>query len=594
MSFNPVRKGSEFEKTFVTQGLFNFKNNLEALKKDVYQFKEDKISVEQLRNSLRNTRNSYKEIEFFIAYHYPEFSKTHLNAAPLFRIEAAGTSAYTLPPEGLQVLDELIFSEEVTEQKDKIIEITDYLYNNYSDFYLSTLNNGLSKGNNKTLPLRSELIRIYTLGITGFDTPGSLNISEEAVHALTGMKKYIDDEIYFKNYDRQKSDQLLSEGINYLSGNRDFETFDRIQFYKDYLQPLYEEWGSWDGNPDDLKEFSGWNVSNKNFFSSDFLDPYFYTILKSSEDSEALRLLGKEIFYDQNLSDNGKMSCASCHLPENAFTDLKTKSLSNAEGKTVLRNSPSLYNAVFAKRFFYDMRAFYLEQQAEHVIYNNQEFNTSYESIIRKLKAKPEYKKAFRKAFKNGTADKQNFSKALSAYVASLYSFNSDFDRFMRNEKEISDDAKKGFNLFMGKANCATCHFAPHFSGLVPPFFNENESEVLGVTKKPIQVKPMEIDSDRGRVKSNVKKEDSWIYENSFKTMTVRNIALTKPYFHNGAFDTLEEVLDFYNEGGAEGLGIKINNQTLPADKLNLTEPEIKQIIAFLNSLTDISNAKNR
>lgn len=594
MSFNPVIKGSEFEKTFVTQGLFSFKNNLEALKKDVYQFKEDKISAEQLRNSLRNTRNSYKEIEFFIAYHYPEFSKTHLNAAPLFRIEAAGTSAYTLPPEGLQVLDELIFSEKVTEQKDKIIEITDYLYNNYSDFYLSTLNNGLSKGNNKTLPLRIELIRLYTLGITGFDTPGSLNISEEAVHALTGMKKYIDDEIYFKNYDRQKSDQLLSEGINYLSENRDFETFDRIQFYKDYLQPLYEEWGSWDGNPDDLKEFSGWNVSNKNFFSSDFLDPYFYTILKSSEDSEALRLLGKEIFYDQSLSDNGKMSCASCHLPENAFTDLKTKSLSNVEGKTVLRNSPSLYNAVFAKRFFYDMRAFYLEQQAEHVIYNNQEFNTTYESIIRKLRAKPEYKKAFRKAFKNGTADKQNFSKALSAYVASLYSFNSDFDRFMRNEKEISNDAKKGFNLFMGKGNCATCHFAPHFSGLVPPFFNENESEVLGVTKKPIQVKPMEIDSDLGRVKSNVKKEDSWIYENSFKTLTVRNIALTNPYFHNGAFDTLEEVLDFYNEGGAEGLGIKINNQTLPADKLNLTKPEIKQIIAFLNSLTDISKAKNR
>ncbi len=164
----------------------------------------------------------------------------------------------------------------------------------------------------------------------------------------------------------------------------------------------------------------------------------------------------------------------------------------------------------------------------------------------------------------------------------------------MRNEKEISEDAKKGFNLFMGKANCATCHFAPHFSGLVPPFFNENESEVLGVTKKPIKISPPEIDSDLGRVKSNVKKENSWIYENSFKTMTVRNIALTKPYFHNGAFNTLEEVLDFYNEGGAEGLGLKINNQTLPADKLNLTNEEIKQIIAFLNSLTDVSKSKSQ
>jgi cytochrome c peroxidase len=592
MSFNPVDKGSETEETFVSKGLFNFKNHLENLKSDVYLFKEDKITVEKLQLSLKNTRNSYKEIEFYIAYHYPEFSKTHLNAAPLFRIEAAGTTAYTLPPEGLQVLDELIFSDEASEQKDKIIDITDFLYNNYNNFYLSTTKNGLSKGSNKTLALRIELIRIYTLGLTGFDTPGSLNISEEASFAFQGMQKYITTDPYFKNFNTSKAEKLITESTLYLSQNTDFETFDRIEFYKKYLQPLYEELGKWDGNPDDLKEFSGWNVSNKNFFSSDFLDPYFYTILKGSEDSEELRKLGKEIFFDQNLSDNGKMSCATCHLPEKGFADGKTKSLSNVAEKTVLRNSPSLYNAVFAKRFFYDMRAFYLEQQAEHVIYNDQEFNTSYESIIKKLKTKPEYKKVFRKTFKNGNIDKQNFSKALSSYVASLYSFDSDFDRFMRNEKEISDDAKKGFNLFMGKANCATCHFAPHFSGLVPPFFNENESEVLGVTKKQIKLSPLEIDSDQGRIKSNVKKENSWIYENSFKTMTVRNIALTKPYFHNGAFNTLEEVLDFYNEGGAEGLGLKINNQTLPADKLNLTESEIKQIIAFLNSLTDISKAK--
>lgn len=594
MSFNPVDKGSETEKTFVSIGLLNFKNHLENLKSDVYLFKENKISIEKLQLSLRNTRNSYKEIEFYIAYHYPEFSKTHLNAAPLFRIEAAGTTAYTLPPEGLQVLDELIFSDEASEQKDKIIDITAFLYNNYNNFYLSTTKNGLSKGNNKTLALRIELIRIYTLGLTGFDTPGSLNISEETAFAFRGMQKYITSEPYFKNFNTSQAEKLLAESTVYLSKNTDFETFDRIEFYKNYLQPLYEELGKWDGNSDDLKEFSGWNVSNKNFFSSDFLDPYFFTILKESEDSEELRNLGKEIFFDQNLSDNGKMSCATCHLSEKGFTDGQTKSLSNVEGKTVLRNSPSLYNAVFAKRFFYDMRAFYLEQQAEHVIYNNEEFNTSYESIIKKLKTKPEYKKEFRKAFKNGNIDKQNFSKALSSYVASLYSFDSDFDRFMRNEKGISEDAKKGFNLFMGKANCATCHFAPHFSGLVPPFFNENESEVLGVTKNPIKISPLEIDSDKGRIKSNVKKEDSWIYENSFKTMTVRNIALTKPYFHNGAFNTLEEVLDFYNEGGAEGLGLKINNQTLPADKLNLTEPEIKQMIAFLNSLTDVSRAKGK
>ncbi|SEW19616.1 cytochrome c peroxidase [Chryseobacterium wanjuense] len=589
MSFNPVYKGVENENNVVNKGLADFKTKLDQLKSDVYQFSEEKIPLEQLQESLKNTRNSFKEIEFYIAYHYPEFTKTHLNAAPLFHIEAAGTSAYTLPPEGLQVLDELIFSDEAAEEKEKIKAITDFLYNSYASFYLSSVKNGLSKGNNKTLPLRIELIRMYSLGVTGFDTPGSLNVSEEAKHVFSGMKKYINDDPYFKNYNIQKANAILTDGIGYLSKNTDFETFDRIEFYKKYIQPLYEEFGKWDGRSDDLKEFSGWNVNNKNFFSSDFLDPYFYTLLKKEEDNADLRALGKEIFYDQNLSDNGKMSCATCHLPENAFTDLKSKSPSNVEGKTVLRNSPSLYNAVFAKRFFYDLRAFYLEQQAEHVIYNEDEFNTSYESIIKKLKTKPEYKKAFKTAFKNGNISKENFSKALSSYVASLYSYESDFDKFMRNEKEISVDAKKGFNLFMGKANCATCHFAPNFSGLVPPFFNENESEVLGIPTKPINQKPIELDADKGRINSPVKKENSWIYENSFKTVTVRNIALTKPYFHNGAFNTLEEVMDFYNEGGGEGLGLKMKNQTLAPDKLNLTQPEIKQIIAFLNALTDVS-----
>lgn len=592
MSFNPDDNEYVSTNILINHGLKSFKDQLAVFKSDAHLFQENKISKEDLRQSLKKTRNSYKEIEFYIAYHYPEFSKTHLNAAPLFHIEGTGTASNTLPPEGLQVLDEVIFSDEVSTQQNKIIEITDFLYNSYNDFYLSTLKNGFSEEKNKTLPLRMELIRIYAMGVTGFDTPGSLNVFEESIHALKGIDNYIKNDNYFKKFDTEKAEKILAGNIDYLSKNTNFETFDRIEFYKTHLQPLYEELGNWDASPDDLKEISGWNNNNKNFFNDDFLNPYFYTILKSSEDNAELRSLGKTIFYDKSLSNDAKMSCSTCHLPENAFTDLKTKSLSNVVGETVLRNSPSLYNAVFAKRFFYDMRAFYLEQQVEHVIYNQQEFNTSYESIIKKLKTNTQYKKAFKKAFKYEGIDRQNFSKALSSYVASLYSFNSDFDKFMRNEKGISEDAKKGFNLFMGKAACATCHFAPHFSGLVPPFYSENESEVLGVTKQPLQILPIEIDTDKGRFNSNVKKEQSWIYENSFKTMTVRNAALTKPYFHNGAFSTLEEVIAFYNEGGAAGMGLEIKNQTLSPDKLNLDQKEIKQLVAFINSLTDVSKAQ--
>ena len=241
MSFNQVDKGVKSEDTFINNGLSEFKNKLENLKLDAKSFSEDKISLEELQKSLKNTRNSFKEIEFYVAYHYPEFTKTHLNAAPLFHIEAAGTSAYTVPPEGLQVLDEMIFSDEALEKKDDIKTIADFLYNSYASFYLSTVKNGLSKGNNKTLPLRIELIRIYSLGVTGFDTPGSLNVSDETVHAFSGMQKYLHDDPYFKNYNIQKADEILTEGINYLTKNTDFETFDRIEFYKKFIQPLYQE-----------------------------------------------------------------------------------------------------------------------------------------------------------------------------------------------------------------------------------------------------------------------------------------------------------------------------------------------------------------
>ncbi len=593
VSFNRTDKGQSPDKNFVNASLLSLKNHIGKLKSDSEKFERGEITAGALQKTLTNTRNSYKEIEFYIAYHYPEFAKTKLNGAPLFRIEAAGTASYTLPPEGLQVLDELIFSDEIQENRAKITEISSFLYNSYNSFYLSGIQNGISSGKNKTLPLRMNLVRIYALGLSGFDTPGSLNAIQEAKYSFEGMLKFIESDSYFSNFQTDRVRSLLQKGIVYLSQPHDFESFDRIGFYKNYIQPLYAEMGKWDGDVEELPEISGWNPSSDGLFSSDLLDPYFYTLLKESEDNEALRQLGKTVFFDSTLSGNSKMSCATCHLPEKAFTDGVAKSESNVEGKTVLRNSPSLYNAVFARRFFYDLRAFYLEQQAEHVIYNEQEFNTSYESIIEKMKLNPEYRKSFGKVFKDGKINKQNFSRALASYVASLYSFDSDFDRFMRNEKTISKEAQQGFNLFMGKAACATCHFVPHFSGLVPPFYNENESEVLGVTKQPLQKGQAVLDEDLGRAGSPVTKEKSWIFENSFKTVTARNIALTAPYFHNGAFETLEEVMEFYNEGGGAGIGLQVDNQTLAPDKLNLSEKEISEIIAFLQTLTDNSKSKN-
>lgn len=144
-----------------------------------------------------------------------------------------------------------------------------------------------------------------------------------------------------------------------------------------------------------------------------------------------------------------------------------------------------------------------------------------------------------------------------------------------------------GFNLFMGKAKCGTCHFMPSFNGTVLPTFTSSESEVIGV---PETKEGKKLDSDPGRF--GVYEIDN--LKNAFKTPSIRNIAVTAPYMHNGVFATLEEVVDFYDKGGGKGIGLNVENQTLPGDSLALTETEKKALIAFMRSLTDSSFVTHR
>ena len=157
------------------------------------------------------------------------------------------------------------------------------------------------------------------------------------------------------------------------------------------------------------------------------------------------------------------------------------------------------------------------------------------------------------------------------------------------SQEYIMDLAKKGFNLYMGKAKCGTCHFVPLFNGLLPPDFSDTESEVLGVPADNNKKNP-KLDTDEGKFLHS----RSLLHKFSFKTPTLRNIGLTAPYMHNGVFKTLEEVVEFYNNGGGAGLNIAPENQTLPGDKLALSKKEMKAIIAFMHSLTDSAVLKYR
>jgi cytochrome c peroxidase len=250
-----------------------------------------------------------------------------------------------------------------------------------------------------------------------------------------------------------------------------------------------------------------------------------------------------------------------------------------------------LWNAALQTTQFYDSRTKKLENQLSAVVHNADEMQGSLRDCIAKLKADSIYNFLFSKAYpaESLKISEYNIANAVSCYVRTLFSFNSRFDRYIRKKNDsLSSSEKRGFNLFMGKARCGTCHYVPLFNGLAPPRYDETESETILV---PATIEAGSgPDTDEGRFRFTRHP----FHKYSFKTPTLRNIAITAPYMHNGVFATLNEVIDFYNDGGGAGRGMNIPTQTLGADKLNLTANEKKELIAFLFTLTDTTGKSFR
>lgn len=592
LNFNSTSVNNDYYSTQIIEDSNAFLNATKTLDSVAQQFSASKSSVSNLKEQLATARHSFKRIEFYTAFKYAEFIESHINGAPLHKVSYVKNRSEIKPPEGLQILDELIYSEDVHKEAINIASLTKKLY--FSSLRLhKNVQQQHPTHSELITALRIELIRIFTLGVSGFDTPGSLNGISETKVVLDNMSLHlnkIDKQSHYKAITYSLS--ILNRGATYFN-ETNFENFDRLGFLKEIIDPLYKTLGEF---PLDDESYSyilkslPLNLNTTSLFDDTLLDPYFYTDLTKKEDSELLTSLGKSLFYDTKLSTTNTVSCATCHNPKLAFTDGLPKPISFKNGDTLQRNTPTLLNAVYANRFFYDLRAFNLEQQAEHVIFNENEFNSSYTAILNSLSKNDAYTSKFKNTFGDTLISRERVLKALASYTSSLRSFNSSFDRYVKGESQtIPESVANGFNLFMGKANCATCHFAPTFAGLVPPYYKDSESEVLGVLKNP-RTTHKELDDDKGRITNGIHTESAWMYVNAFKTTTVRNIEVTAPYFHNGAYKTLEEVIDFYNNGGGNGVGLNVTNQTLSEDSLNLSEAEKQDLIAFLKSLTDTAS----
>jgi cytochrome c peroxidase len=271
--------------------------------------------------------------------------------------------------------------------------------------------------------------------------------------------------------------------------------------------------------------------------------------------------LGEQLYFDGRLSQNGAISCAFCHTPGLGFADPKQVSV-GVGGKQGGRNSPTVYNTAFNPVQFWDGRAGSLEEQAIGPIVNPVEMAETHENVVKKLSQIKGYVTQFQLVFGTGIS-MQGIAEAIAAYERTIISTNSAFDRYVLGDKTaMNDEAQRGMALFKGKARCILCHNDSNFT--------DNQFHNLGVP----QVGPMK--EDLGRYYVTRRPED----KGAFKTPTLRSIVETAPYMHDGAFKTLEEVMEFFDQGGGK------NSNLSPLMKpLGLTKEEKTNIIAFLKAL---------
>lgn len=312
--------------------------------------------------------------------------------------------------------------------------------------------------------------------------------------------------------------------------------------------------------------------------------------------------LGRKIFFDRRLSLNGTISCGMCHVPEQAFANNELATAVGFEGRTVKRNSPTLINIGALQVLFHDGRDEALETQfVGPLVAANEMANPSVGQVVMRLRSLPDYAGMFEKAF-GAPASLDSIGASLAAYQRSLVGGPSRFDRwrYLGESDALSEEERRGFALFTGKAGCAQCHtIAERHALLTDQRFHdtgylwrreqqrqwpESAELVEVVPGVSYQLSRALIDSvgetrpsDLGRYEVTLDPADSW----KLRTPSLRNVALTSPYMHDGGLRTLADVVAFYDRGGEPHDG-----QSPHVRPLGLTDEESRALVTFLGTLT--------
>jgi cytochrome c peroxidase len=554
----------------------------------------DQKQKENIAKAINSTRAKMKGCDFWLRYLEPVAYKKINGPLPVeweTEVFEKFEAPYKREGAGLTLAFQYLQEENIS--KDSLQKLIDASTTSLKTFLEDSITAQLDSYHHFFLCNRLFLLDLATIYTSGFDCPDTDVIVAELL-SMMQQTAFI-----YNTYNQEFQQHTLGDDYLALYTNAiafikkqpaEYEKFDHFSFIKEYINPLFKI------NQQYITRYKVQSSSYMDYSLNDEVLSIFdknlyraqntkgiYSKINDKKILAEIDSIGKLLFYDPVLSGDNKRSCASCHKLDNYLAGSASSELKFNSTEPLARNQPTLINAVYNHLLNLDGKFLTLQEQAKGVITNPDEMGGDEERVVKKIMSVPLYKEALTKFAKYSTNKEiisiKHITSAITYFYGKFSSYYSPFDEAMNNNKQLGEEAKAGFNIFMGKAQCGTCHFAPQFNGIKPPYIN-NEFEVIGV---PANETGNQLSNDNGRFAVHTATET----KNAFRTPTIRNTAFTMPYMHNGVYKTMEEVIDFYDAGGGAGKGIAVNNQTLPADSLRLTVTEKKQLIAFINSLSE-------
>ena len=548
-----------------------------------------------LRSAIAEARLSLKAADFWLRYLEPVAYKKINGPLPVeWETEVFEKFEKPYKREGAGLTLAFLHLEEDEPSRDELSRLVNEAYMASNTYTADSITRETGTFHHFFLCNRLYLLNLSAIYTTGFECPDTSAVIPE-------LKTMIQDvqQIYYA-FNESFPETPLKEEYAALYGNMlafvraqpaFYSSFDHFTFIRDYVNPLFSinqrmilEYRVKSRNMLDYSlNRNSMSIFSKSLYAGQNHKGVFTRVTDEGELAEIGRL-GKMLFYDPILSGNNQRSCSSCHKPEEYFTDTVIRTAPQFDRSGFLpRNTPTLLNAVHNHLLMADGKHITLLHQARGVVTSDMEMASDEVECLKKVMSCKEYRRAFKKLLVHTPQEKEvTFEHLMSALVVYYSKFSwleSPFDDAMNKKRDIEPAARQGFNLFMSKAQCATCHFVPEFNGVKPPYIG-SEFEVLGV---PADTAFTRISPDMGRYDVNPASETL----HAFRTGTIRNTTYTAPYMHNGVFRTMEQVIDFYNAGGGAGRGLQVANQTLSSDSLGLNPAEKMRLIRFIRTLDE-------